>query len=84
MSDVVIENNMGNEKLPAILKDPFKKNCVKRIYVNYSEAWGGEKWTANGTVEFSNGDTKGEQKFSGVSFDEVVSKIKIFIEEELK
>jgi hypothetical protein len=84
MSSVEIENNMGEEKLPAILKDPFKKNCVKRIYVNYSEAWSGKEWKANGVVEFSNGNTKGEQSFSGESFDEVVAKIKIFITEELK
>jgi hypothetical protein len=84
MSGVVIENNMGKEQIPSIIKDPFKKNCVKRIYVNYQEDWGGKTWTANGTVEFSNGNTKGEQKFLGTSFDEVVAQIKTFIEEELK
>ena len=79
-----ITKNIGNQSLPTVLKDPFKKNCVKRIYVNYSEGWINEVWIANGVVEFGNGNTKGEQKFEGASFDEVVQKIKIFIEQELK
>ncbi len=74
---------LGSEKMPAILKDPFKKNCVKRIYVNYSEGWTIGKWSGNGAVEFENGNTKGEQKFTGESFDEVVAKIKAFVTTEL-
>ena len=67
-----LQKNIGNEKMPTILKDPFKKNCVKRIYVSYSESWGGQEWWANGNVEFSNGNTKGEQTFVGETFDEVL------------
>lgn len=76
-----IVNEMGNEKIPSILKDPFKKNSVKRIFVNYSEDWGGKSWSCYGSVEFSNGNTSGEQKFRGDSFDKVVIEMKAFINE---
>lgn len=72
---------IGNEKVPSILKNPFKKVCVKRIYVSYQESWGGQRWTAIGSVEFQNGDTKGEQEFKAETFDEVVRKIKSFLED---
>lgn len=70
---------IGKEKLPSILKDPFNKNAVKRIYVSFSEYSG--TWSANGSVEFQNGNTKGEQKFTGQTFDDVVLQIKSLINE---
>ena len=79
-----IKKFLGNEKLPTIIKDPFKKNCVKQIYVYYSHSWIGDKWEASGSVQFTNGNTKGEQLFSGDTFDEVVMKIKNFIDNELE
>jgi hypothetical protein len=69
---------IGKEKLPSILKDPFSKINVRRIYVSFSYTF--NQWQANGSVEFLNGDTKGEQKFEGETFDEVVLKIKTFLE----
>lgn len=68
---------IGTERMPSVLKDPFKKTCVKRVYVSFWLFSG--KWSANGSVEFENGSTKGEQKFDGQTFDEVVQKIKSFI-----
>ncbi len=74
-----IQENIGNESMPSVLNDPFNKTSVKSIWVNYSE-YGG-KWSANGSVEFKNGSTEGKQKFDGETFDEVVLKMKAFINE---
>lgn len=73
----------GKEKvLPSVIKDPFNKRSVKRIYVSMSDLWGrGDAWSANGQVEFTNGNTSGTQQFSGKTFDEVVLQIKAFLEE---
>lgn len=73
--------NIGEEKMPSVLKDPFNKNSVKRIYVSYRENIFGQDWYATGCVEFLNGSTKGEQEFKGASFDEVVAQIKVFLNE---
>lgn len=72
---------IGNEKMLSILKDPFKKSCIKKIYVTYREKTFSDGWVAEGSVKFSNGKTTGEQDFEGDSFDEVVMKIKNFINE---
>ena len=74
-----LQSQIGKEKLPSIVKDPFNKNAVKRIYVSFSEFCG--SWSANGSVEFQNGNTKGEQKFTGQTFDDVVLQIKSLINE---
>ena len=69
---------MGNNPLPSELNDPFSKTKIISVHVLYSTFF--NKWSANGTIEFQNGDTKGEQKFRGETFDEVVIKMKAFIE----
>jgi hypothetical protein len=75
----------GKEQLPSVLNDPFKKTHVKRIYVSFSEnVFIDGKYSANGSVEFANGNTKGEQKFDGDTFDEVVLKIKSFLDNDLQ
>ena len=72
-------NNFGKESIPTIVKDPFNKNSIKRIYVSFSSGFSGDRWQANGAIEFSNGDTNGEQTFKGDSFDDVVIKMKAFM-----
>jgi len=73
-----IEQQMGQQPLPSELNDPFSKTKITRIYVSYGTFF--NKWSANGTIEFENGDTNGEQKFKGETFDEVVIKMKAFIQ----
>jgi hypothetical protein len=75
--------DIGNESLPSIINDPFNKKSIVAIHVFYQDYWDSGKWEASGTVKFKNGDTSGEQKFKGKTFDEVVSAIKIFIQSEL-
>jgi len=73
--------NFGNQSLPSCLKDPFGKISIKSIGTYSYISDYSEKWVFTGTVKFENGDTKGEQAFSGNSFDEVVLKMKSFFEE---
>lgn len=78
MSDL---EGIGKEKLPSVLKDPFNKISIDRIMVVYDKNLFSDEWSARGTVSFKNGDTNGEQKFKGDTFDEVVIKIKHFFNE---
>jgi hypothetical protein len=80
-----IVENFGKTTMPTVLKDPFSKTKITSVWVDYSPSlFSPYNWSASGSVSFKNGDTKGEQKFKGESFDEVVAKIKAFIETELK
>ena len=74
-----IQEYIGKEQLPSVLKNPFGKNSIKRIYVSFYQY--NDRWSANGSVEFENGNTKGEQKFTGQTFDDVVLQIKALIDE---
>lgn len=74
----------GKESMPTVLKDPFGKRNVTRIYVSMSQSLFNDTFSANGSVEFKNGDTHGEQKFNGDTFDDVVLKIQAFLKNELK
>lgn len=76
---------IGKESMPSVLKDPFKKTCVKKILVYFQESdFTKGQWYAWGKVYFTNGNTKGEQDFNGETFDEVTLKIREFINNELK
>lgn len=75
-----LQKDMGNEKLPSIINDPFRKNKVVTISTYSYQTYSGN-WNFTGKVEFSNGNTKGEQKFEGENFDHVVLKIKALLEE---
>jgi len=74
--------NLLNAKPLSILKDPFRKSCVTnvRIVMNrrglYDE--GEPYWHAS--VDFRNGNTKGEQKFADrATFQEITSDVEAFL-----
>ncbi len=67
----------ATNSMPSILKDPFSRNRIDRIYIS----WRPSTSKCYGSVEFKNGSTKGEQEFEGETFDEVTLKMKSFIEE---
>ncbi len=72
--------HIGKEKLPSIINDPFKKNRITSIIVNYSpNIFNREKWDATGYVDFQNGSTSGQQKFKTPDFDSCVIQIREFI-----
>ena len=72
---------MGKESLPSDLNNPFNKRNIECVYVSFRRGILSGKWNAYGSVEFKNGNTLGEQKFDGETFDEVVIKIKAFLNE---
>jgi hypothetical protein len=76
MSEVT---EMGNEKLPSVINDPFKKSKVTSVTVRAYESLS-NKFIFYGRVEFKNEATKGEQEFYGSSFDDVVLKIKAMLD----
>lgn len=61
-------------------KDPFQKDCVIRVSTWCAKLTFGGGWTYTGTVEFQNGDTKGEQKFKGESLANVLQKMEVFVQ----
>lgn len=63
----------------SILKDPFAAKLIESIRLNAWKNYNGD-FQFYATVEFQNGDTKGEQKIIGSSFDDLISKTKAFIE----
>lgn len=65
----------------SIINNPFIKNSISRIYVNYYYCNIFNCWKANGLIEFTNGNTKGEQKFTGQTFDDIVTQIKALVNE---
>jgi hypothetical protein len=79
MSNLEKFERIGNEKLPSVINDPFSKVNIINIHVHFHKSYFGEGWAASGTVEFKNGNTKGEQNFEGAHFDEVAEKIREFI-----
>ena len=76
---------IGEVALSPSLINPFNKKCIVGLYVSVDQIVlrGQEKWVARGFVEFKEGDTSGKQRFEGESFDDVVIKIKNFIDNEL-
>jgi hypothetical protein len=70
----------GNKKLPSIINDPFKKTQITSIRIDFSKGCFDNSWTANGTIEFTNGDTTGKQSFKEKTFDEVVIKMKAMLD----
>jgi len=73
-------SNIGEAKMPSIINNPFNKISVKDITVYTRQSWSGN-WYAKGSVEFENNNTTAVQSFEGKDFDEVVLKIKAFLEE---
>ena len=76
---------LGEEQMPSITNNPFKKSSIISINVDYSQSlFDHDKWSAYGNIKFKNGNTEGNQKFKEDSFDNVVAQIKNYINKELK
>lgn len=71
--------NLGNQKLPSIISDPFNKASITRVYLNYQVPLFGDQWKCNGSVDFKSNNTRGTQQFEADTFDEVVIQIREFI-----
>lgn len=76
-----ILNRIGEETLPSIIEYPFSKNTITAINIFYKPVLftQGKEWSARASVKFTKGNTSGEQSFEKPTFDEVVIKIRNFI-----
>lgn len=72
-------NLLGDVQGVSILKDPFDSKNIKWLrLIAYCNGQGQFEFWA--TIEFINGNTKGEQRIDAASFDELLTKTKAFIE----
>lgn len=62
----------------SVIKDPFNKDCIGDIAINYTTSFGSRYWYAR--IQFKNGNTSGEQRTPNCeTFEEVVAQIKIIL-----
>lgn len=78
----LIQTSDKKAKLPSVINDPFSKSNVTQIFIAYcGEMAYQQYWYAK--IEFTNGNTKGEQTTPNCNtFEEVMQHIKA-IEESL-
>lgn len=73
---------LGNtSSIPSSLNNPFATDKVSDIWIHMGKSIWEEKYEFTGSVEFSNGRTKGEQKFEGTDIMDVVKQIYAFLEQ---
>lgn len=77
MEDIKIFTKEGSL---SVLNDPFSTQTIESVTVRVYKGYFNGAFTASGTVKFKNGNTKGEQEFTGESFDHITQQIKSFIE----
>ena len=76
MQDISSATNI----LPADFNDPFYQGGVYHFGVSCEkDAYTGQ-WHVAGQIRLSQGNTFGHQNFDGKTFEEVVKKIKAFID----
>lgn len=76
-------DRIGENKLSNTIAQPFNKESIREVRVVFTQNRFNQEWYAYGVVEFQNKNTKGEQRFDGKHFDEVVAQIKSFLTHEL-
>ena len=68
---------INKSQVPTIIKDPFKENMINEVHMHWYANDG--LWRA--TIEFKNGNTKGEQRLVNSSdFDDITAQIRAIIE----
>lgn len=65
---------------PSIIANPFDASKVERIQVWMSKRLMGDGFYIRGLVEFRNGNTGGQQDFTGESLIDVLQQIYTFLE----
>lgn len=61
------------------LNDPFKKDAVVAVRFHIYTGLGGFSKSMSASVEFQNGNTKGQQDFRGDDFGVLVRQVEDFI-----
>jgi len=77
-TSTILGSITGNEI--SVIKDPFNKHCTGDIRINYWSDLKKPYWKA--TIEFKNGNTKGEQSTPQcATFEEVITHLKIILDQ---
>ena len=63
------------------LKNPFMADKVIQFTTFCMKSSFSGEWSYTGKIEFQNGDTKGEQKFSGEDLAALLRKMELFMAE---
>lgn len=72
----------GNtSSVPSSLQNPFTYDKVESMFIHMHKGMFDGKFKFTGSVSFTNGRTKGEQKFEGVDIMDVVKQIYAFLEQ---
>jgi len=69
------------EKQISEIKDPFAFDNIIKFSTYCSKQTFGGGWYYMGSVEFKNGNTKGEQKFEADNFSALIRKMEAFLKE---
>ncbi len=68
--------------LPSIIIDPFNKESISSIFIHYRKPTRFSKNGWSASVEFTSGNTSGEQKTKQYDmFEDLISEIKSILEE---
>jgi hypothetical protein len=67
-------NNFFGEGTLDIIKNPFEFQNIEEIHIHSAKSFG-NKFIHWGGVRFSNGNTKGEQKFYGDNLSDVFTQV---------
>lgn len=72
----------GNtSSVPSSLNNPFAYDKVESMFIHMQKGFFDGKFKFTGSVIFTNGQTKGEQKFNGTDIMDVVKQIYAFLEQ---
>lgn len=82
MAENTLEKIMGPKRTAvSSINDPFKKECLKEISLfAHRSMFSPYYFRFSGSVEFQNGNTKGEQNFEGSSLGDIYNQIYEFCE----
>jgi hypothetical protein len=73
--------NKAKNILPTDFNDPFYKKSIYSFSVTCAINPVAGVWEAVGNVQVADNNTYGGQNFQGKTFDEVVEKIKVFVDQ---
>jgi len=78
MFDLEYAEEMEHDALSS-MKNPFLSDKIEsiRFYIYPRSRYNPEEWSA--TIEFKNGNTSGEHKFTGKDFSVLVKEVQNFI-----
>lgn len=80
MSSNFLEIFKAERKAVSPVTDPFKKKCIDSIHLHALKRTFSDDISVSGSVKFINNNTKGEQEFEAATLDELLYKIKTFVE----